>query len=143
VAVCFHPLTREWSDIPREPLFVPLMKNLFTALGRVEPAVPEARILSPGAREPRPIGFYLAGEEREVVAPDAREALVATVGEPAFRAAFGLPIVDAIPIAPPAPEQAAQRSRPGEFWPWLLLGLLTILAVENIVATGKSSVPSQ
>jgi hypothetical protein len=37
--------------------------------------------------------------------------------------------------------QAAERSRPGEFWPWLLLALLLILAVENIVATRNPPTP--
>ncbi|MDB6154112.1 MAG: hypothetical protein JWL90_2565 [Chthoniobacteraceae bacterium] len=142
VAVCFHPLNRQWSDIPREPLFVPLMKSLFTALGRVEPAAPEARVVSPGARELRPIGCHVVGGVMEVVAPDAGEGLVASASEGAFRAAFGLPTADAIPPALPAPEQAAERTRPGEFWPWLLIGLLLLLALENIVATRNITVPS-
>jgi hypothetical protein len=135
VLVCAHPLNREWTDIPRAPLFVPLMKNLFTALGRVESAAAEARVLSPGAREQRPIGDYIVGKTVEVVAADGGEAFVATAGDTAFRAAFGLPIEDAVAVAAAVPEQAAERSRPGEFWPWLLLGLLIILAVENVVAT--------
>lgn len=141
IMVCAHPFNREWTDIPRAPLFVPLVKNLFATLGRVEPAAPEARVVSPGAREPRPIGGHVVGGVMEVVAPDARESLVATAGEPVFRAAFGLAAADALAVAPPAPEQAAERSRPGEFWPWLLLALLIILAVENMVATQKPRTP--
>ena len=93
--------------------------------GRVEPVIPEPRIATP---ETRPIGLY-AG--LEVVAADAREALVAAASSEAVRAAFGLP----------APEQAAERTRPGEFWPWLLLALLLLLAIENLLVTGQTSTP--
>jgi hypothetical protein len=135
VLVCTHPLNREWSDVPREPEFVPLVKNCFMALGHVEAAPPEPKLITPGIQEQRPIGYHLVEGQLEVVAPDASESLVATASEPAFRAAFGLPDAHATVIAPPAPERTEQRSRPGEFWPWLLLAVLLLLAVENIVAT--------
>jgi hypothetical protein len=140
VLVCAHSLNREWSDLPREPLFVPLVKDLFTTIGRVKSVVPEARVLSPGAREQRPFGHHIVEDKVEVIAADAHEYLVSTASEEAFRTAFGLPAAAAFAVAPPAPEQAVERSRPGEFWPWLLLALLLILAAENIVAT--RSLPS-
>lgn len=141
VLVCLHPLNREWTDIPREPLFVPFAKSLFGMLGRVVPAVPESPVLSPGARESRAVGHHVAGDILQIVAPDAGEALVATASEAKFRTAFGLPAGDAVATVPVAVVSAPERSRPGEFWPWLLLTLLLILAVENIVATRKLRPP--
>ncbi len=149
VLVCAHPLNRMWSDLPREPLFVPLVRNLFGYLGRVEADVPEPKVLVPGAREARPLGVHQTGEVVEVVAADAGEVLVAPAGGAAFRAAFGVPDAQAVAVAPPAPEQVVDRARPGEFWPWLLLVLLLILAAENILATRvpptstSASAPSQ
>ena len=35
--VCTHPLNRNWTDVPRDPLFVPLVKNLFATLQDVVP----------------------------------------------------------------------------------------------------------
>lgn len=46
--VLAHPLTREWWDLPREPLFVPLVKSLFAWLANAESAQPEQPPVSPG-----------------------------------------------------------------------------------------------
>lgn len=141
VLVCAHPLTRQWTEVPREALFVPLIKNLFTALGRVKPIEPAAPTLVHGMHETRPIGIHLAGEVTEVVVPDSREALIATASEESFRSAFGLPMADQVAVTVPAPAEAAERSRPGELWPWLLVALLLILAAENMVATRSPKTP--
>ena len=138
IIVCAHPLTREWTDIPRDPLFVPLVKNMFAALGRVSQSTPEARVLTPGLKEPRPIGHYGA----EVVAADSRESLPAAVGDGPFRAAFGLPTTELSAALPPAqPERVSEFSREGELWPWLVIVLLILLIAENFLATKRQSIP--
>ena len=36
VMLLAHPLNRNWNDLPREPLFVPFVKNLFGCLARLD-----------------------------------------------------------------------------------------------------------
>lgn len=139
IIVCAHPLTREWTDIPRELLFVPLVKNMFATLGGVAQSTPEARVFTPGLKEPRAIGHYGA----EVVAADGRESLPAAVGDAPFRAAFGLPTTElSASLPPPQSERVSEHSREGELWPWLVVGLLLLLIAENFLATKRQSIPA-
>jgi hypothetical protein len=71
----------------------------------------------------------------EVVAADPNETRMATTNEAAFRAAFGIPDAATLESASPPPARADERSRPGELWPWVLVALLLVLAVENVLAT--------
>ncbi len=145
VLVLTHPLNRNWTDVPRDPLFVPFVKNLFGVLGNVAQAAEEIPVYAPGAQRREAIGWHDLTGKPYVIAPDSDVALVATASESAFRAAYGLPTADAAPPAA-APivthDEGAERSRPGEFWPWLMLGLLILLAIENIVATRKAPIPA-
>ncbi|HEY2343207.1 MAG TPA: VWA domain-containing protein, partial [Chthoniobacteraceae bacterium] len=99
VFILAHPLNRNWTDIPREPLFVPFVKNLFGALGKVAQAAPEIPVYSPGARRRQAVGTYSESGDAYVIAPDSDVALVATASEDAFRNAFGLPTANAAPPA--------------------------------------------
>lgn len=138
IIVCAHPLTRDWTDVPREPLFVPLVKNIFAALGSVAQSVPEARVLTPGLREPRAIGHYGA----DVVAADSRESLPAAVSDEPFRVAFGLPTMAlSAGLPPPQSTRVSEHSREGELWPWLVVGLLLLLVAENLLATKRQFIP--
>ena len=144
VMVLAHPLTREWSDLPREPMFVPLAKSLFNTLTRYEARQHSANVHFPGSRETREIGYYQTADgTAEVVAADPAEANVAAVDAAAFCKAYALPDASA---PPPPPALAAngpgeERPKTGEWWPWLTLVLLSLLTLECAVATRKSARP--
>lgn len=142
VIVCAHPLTRGWTDLPREPLFAPLVKNLAAYLSRLEIRQESARVLVPGIREGRSIGDYtLPDGSPEVVAADSAESLVSAVSADAFRKAWGLPAPGAVAAAA---EQGRARTEHGErreLWPWLILALLLLLAAENFFATRPLRTP--
>ena len=144
VMVLAHPLTREWGDLPREPMFVPLAKSIFNTLTHYQARQHSANVRFPGTRETREIGYYQTAEGvAEVVATDPAEANVAAVDAAAFCKAYALP--DAT-VPPPAPTVAAshpgeERPKTGEWWPWLALLLLSLLTFECAVATRKSARP--
>jgi hypothetical protein len=142
VMVLAHPLTREWSDLPREPMFVPLTKSLFNTLTRYEARQHSANVRFPGARESREIGYYQTADgTAEVVAADPAEANVAAVNAAAFCKAYALPDAAApLPTASvAATHDGEERPKTGEWWPWLTLVLLSLLTLECAVATRKSA----
>ena len=142
VMLLAHPLTREWSDLPREPMFVPLAKSLFITLTRYEARQHSANVRYPGARESREIGYYQTTDgAAEVVAADPAEANVTTVEAAAFCKAYALPDAGAPPSAPTvaAHHQGEERPKTGEWWPWLALVLLSLLTLECAVGTRKSA----
>jgi hypothetical protein len=139
VMVLAHSLTREWSDLPREPVFVPLVKNLFAHLSRAEPAQAELTPLQPGVTEKREPGVYtVAGGKTEIVAADASESSVAAASASDVRRAFGVPEESARVVAPPVDDAALAGSMVPwrfEFWPWIAAALLILLIFENLLAT--------
>lgn len=144
VMVLAHPLTREWSDLPREPMFVPLAKSLFNTLTGYEARQHSANVHFPGARETREIGYYQTADgTAEVVAADPAEANVAAVDAAAFCKAYALPDASASLPAPTvaANQEGEERPKTGEWWPWLALVLLSLLTLECAVATRKSARP--
>lgn len=148
VIICAHPLTRAWTDLPLEPLFVPLVRNLFASAARLPPPEAAAEPETPGIHEQRPPGIYTRPDGTvEAIAADSAESLVQAVDARAFRAAFGLPAPE--DIHPSASDQTAAadraapaRSQPGELWPWLALSLCAVLVLENLVATRRRELTS-
>lgn len=142
VLVLAHPLTRAWTDVPREPLFVPLVKSLLGYVSHAETAAPETVPLHPGLHESRAPGLYAKAEgATEIVAAAASESLVASASVAELRAAFGVPespARDAI-TDDPALATASVPWRT-EFWPWLIVALLLLLMAENVLATKTNSV---
>jgi Aerotolerance regulator N-terminal len=141
VMVLAHSLTREWSDLPREPIFVPLVKGLFSHLSRAEAAQAETPPLHPGAKETRAPGWYPAANGGVIiVAASPSESAVGSSTESALRTAFGVPDADHR-TAPPARNDPALAASMvpwrAELWPWLAVALLVLLAIENIVATRR------
>jgi len=140
VMLLAHPLTREWTDLPREPMFVPLMKNLFGTLTHYQARQHSANTVTPGAREKRPIGVYQAADGTfEAVAADTTESRVSATDAEAFRKAFALPDArSGAAAAPFAITGHEERPRDGEWWRWLALGLLILLIFECALATRRS-----
>lgn len=143
VMVLAHPLTREWGDLPREPLFVPLAKNFFNVLARYEARPHSANVTTPGINEARAIGYYQAADgSAEMVAAAPAESAVMAVDAAGFRKAFALPEIPSQPQATTAADPALaglERPRSGEWWPWLVLGLLLLLTIECAVATRRAA----
>lgn len=149
--VVAHPMTREWTDLPREPLFVPFVKNLFAWLSEAETARPELPPLTPGIRESRAPGLYTAADGSPViVAAAASESAVAPASAGAFRTAFGVPDASAVKAAATqaqaealahassgSPEALALLASRQEFWPWLALMLMILLIAETLMATSR------
>lgn len=136
-----HPLTREWGDLPREPLFVPLAKHLFNTLTGYEARQHSANVRTPGIRETREIGYYQAADgSAEVVAADPGESAVMALDAAGFRKAYALPdTASAPPANQPAATPGDERPRDGEWWPWLAVALLLLLVIECAVATRRSA----
>lgn len=156
VLILSHPMTREWTDIPREPLFVPFVKNLFAWLAKTETGLPEVPPLTPGLREARSPGLYTAPDGSPiVVAAAASESAVAPASPEAFRTAFGVPdeaavkaaaaqaqadiLANAASSAQASPEAMTLLASRREFWPWVALLLLVFLMAETLLATRRKS----
>jgi hypothetical protein len=145
VMLLAHPLTRDWNDLPREPLFVPFVKNLFACLSRLDSTPSEARIVHPGLAEKRPVGYHVMPDESvEIVTAAPTEVAMESADAGRFREAFGLPDA-ATPIsgAPLPPADAPEISRAREWWPWIAVALLTLLLAENGVATRRNAAPAK
>ena len=142
VLVLAHPLTREWADVPREPLFVPLVKSLAGYVSRAETAAPEIAPSHPGLHEARAPGLYAKADgATEIVAAASIESLVAPATIADLRSSFGVadaPIRDLI-TDDPALATASVPWRE-EFWPWLIVALLLLLMAENVLATKSNTV---
>jgi hypothetical protein len=140
VMVWAHPLNRDWSEVPRDPLFVPLVKNIFDVLSGFQGEAANAPILHPGLTEIRTPGVYPGSNGTiEIVAAAADESDMGAATAPLIRAAYGLPEVDRPAGAARGAESAGGRlhSRPRELWPWVLVVLVVLLVVENVVATRR------
>jgi hypothetical protein len=153
VLVLAHNLNRDSSDLPREPLFVPLVKSLFAYASNAQTAQAEIPPLVPGIKESRVPGIYtLVDGKTEIVAPDATESAVTPVTAEAMRRAFGMPelakemaTVSAPSTLPESEKALATSTVPWrqEFWPWLAGLLIILLVIENYIATKppRTSVP--
>jgi len=144
VMVCPHPLNREWTDLPREPIFVPFVKSLFSYLGNIgEPPAPsEERI--PGIEETREPGWYeLPDRPTQVVVTDSKESEVSSAELSEVIAALGLPKIiagsDSDAEEKDAIAEIEERFQPRavELWPWIALLLLCCFVVEGVVATAR------
>lgn len=141
VMVLAHPLTREWTDLPRDPIFVPFLKGIFTTLARYEPRQHSANVVTPGIKETREIGYYQsAGGAAEVVAASPDEISVSAIDAEAFRKAFALPAATDSAAAPAMNAHGQNEDgapREGEWWRWLALGLFLLLILESALATRR------
>ena len=140
VIVLAHSLTREWTDLPRDPLFVPFVKGLLAYASRAEGAGPEIKPRHPGLHEKRAPGLYAnASGETEIVAAAPGESSVVTAPPDALRLAFGVPDTKIQTITPKDEPALAAASVPWrhELWPWVAAILLVLLTIENIVATRR------
>jgi hypothetical protein len=138
-----HPLNRDWNDLPREPLFVPFVKNLFGYLARLDATPAEARTVHPGLGESRKIGYYIMPDDTvELVTAAPSEAGVASAEPARFRAAYGLPDAALPVVATPPPPDAPEVSRAREWWPWVAVALLAVLLMETWLATRPTATPA-
>ncbi|MBN8459802.1 MAG: BatA domain-containing protein [Verrucomicrobia bacterium] len=137
VMVLLHPLNRDWNDLPREPVFVPFVKNLFGYLAGVDHRPSEARVIYPGLAEKRRIGSYSMPDGTvDLVVASPSESATGSADVARFRSAYGLPDpAVAAPSAPPPPDGAPDVSRAREWWPWAVVVLLAMLMLETWLAT--------
>lgn len=144
VMLLAHPLNRDWNDLPREPLFVPLVKDLFACLTRLDAVPREPRSVHPGLTEKRRIGYYTMPDDSvELVVSDPAETAVGSAGPARFRSAYGLSdsVAPAATTAPP-PQETPDVSRAREWWPWVAVALLIVLSIETWVATRPVTTPA-
>lgn len=82
----------------------------------------------------------------EVIVADSAESQVIPAEPSAFRSAFGLPKAGAKEAAAARKAQAMagprDLERQGELWPWLVIALCVVLAIENLVATRRRKILS-
>lgn len=138
VLVFTNPLTREWSELPTARIFLPLMKEWFAWLTRLDPESAAPVETATGFAETRAPGVYESGAGLEIVAPDPAEMEVAVADEAAVRRALALP--DQASTAPPSEAAGLPRfrERQNEIWPWLVLALLALLLFENRLADHRA-----
>lgn len=144
VMLLAHPLNRDWNDLPREPVFVPFVKQLFSYLAKADSRPAEGRVLYPGLTEKRRLGGYsMPDGSVELIVAHPNETTVGSVDASRFRAAYGLPDpAVAVPAAPPPPAAVADVSRAREWWPWVLVALLLVLMLETWFATRPITAPA-
>jgi Aerotolerance regulator N-terminal len=147
ILVLLQPLTREWSNLPLEPLFVPFTKSLLQYLSRYSPTESSSLIVKPGIHESRAIGTYPTSDPNApvTIAADADEADTASVTVAAFRRCFGLPDGSSSSAQDtPVTRKTMREEAPGnDRWPWVAVILLTLLAAEIILATRNTPLGNQ
>jgi len=129
-----NPCDRDWSDWPTERIFLPLMRELLDWLAGARKAEDAVLEKTPGGEEAAAPGL-IEGEPLTVVAPDPLEADVRCLDETAFREKLGVG---------PAPVEKAGianeslvpfgHERENEIWPYLVLGLLLVMFLENFLS---------
>jgi hypothetical protein len=134
-----HSVDRQDSEFPREPLFVPWVREVFRYLAHASEPRWTVREVSPSLTEKRAPGVYAEGSDVTVVAPVAEEIDVVPASLDEARAALGATPSFAASDAPSpgASSLAANapgRLRPREFWPGVALILFLLLIVESILA---------
>jgi hypothetical protein len=132
VLVYTNPLTRVWSDLPRERIFLPLIKEWFTWLTRLDLDAQAPHEVLAGIHETRPPGVYPAADRLEVVVPDPAEMDITTATPDAVRRALALPDEHSTAVLPEGGQ--TKRARQNELWPWLALAVLLALLLENRLA---------
>ncbi len=134
VLVFANPLTRAWSELPRERIFLPLIKEWFAWLTRLDADPGAPTEVAPGFQETRAPGVYRDGEKIQVVAPDAAEMNVAVATSEVARRALALPAEEGTAMVREDAGLPSTRERQNEIWPWLALGILALLWFENRLA---------
>ena len=134
VLVFANPLTRAWSELPTARIFLPLMKEWFAWLTRLDPESGAPVEIATGFAEPRAPGVYENGATLEIVAPDPAEMDVAVTDEAAVRRALALPEEKSTASLAENAGLPKFRERQNEVWPWLVLALLALLLLENRLA---------
>ena len=135
VMVFAHPATREWGDFPIASLFVPLMREFFSHLAGYQPSDAAVQYRTPGlqladASEESPTG----DQPLIITNADVVEMNPSIATTSALRTALGIPenTPDSDTPSPKDLPNVAEQTR--EFWPWILLALLALLAIENTLA---------
>jgi hypothetical protein len=129
-----NPVDRDWSDLPSERLFLPLMQSLFQFASQLGPGdadgLPTDRALALADRR-------LPGRHGDAVLHIAEdESLLPFLDEEAFRSRLRLGTAPA-PLTPPGQEawrDVKGAPRPNEWWPWLALALLVFVLGETFLA---------
>ena len=146
VLVCPHPLNRDWTDLPREPIFVPLVKELFSFLASAKEPPRPSEILVAGVDENREPGWYVVPDQpAQVVVTDPAESSVGSVSLRETALALGLPPGAAGEREDDKKNELARATKaseifepgPRELWPWIALLLLGWFTGEGIIATGR------
>jgi hypothetical protein len=141
ILVFANPLNREWSELPVNRVFVPLMREWASWLTGLVRTEDEIRTAHPGFEEARSPGIYEDEDGRiDVVAAQPLEMNPGTVEVDAFRTALAIPepTPELIPDPPGVPKD---RERPNEWWPWIVVALIGLLVTENYMSDrGKNSV---
>lgn len=132
-----NPIDRDWTDLPSERLFLPLMQSLFRHAAQFGPndadGLPPDRALALADRR-------LPGRHTDAVLHIAEdESILPFLDEEAFRSRLRL---GAAPASLTPPREEAWREvegapRPNEWWPWLALALLLLLLSETFLADTK------
>lgn len=137
-----HPLNRDWTDAPRNPIFVPFVKAMFGGLTGLNLNQSVVREVHPGEKESRAIGYYnMPGNTMDLVTAHGAESQVSSWREEEFRTMLGLPSENqpAPAVASILASDAPGISRPREWWPWIAATLLLFLLIENIFSFRKHS----
>ena len=135
VMVFAHPVTREWGDLPLASLFVPLTRELFSHLTGYNQSQSPVQYRTPGLPQPDSPQEPPTDEEPQIIInPDVVEMDPAIATVSALRTALGIPVdlPDSEITTPKDLPNIAEQTR--EFWPWILLALLALLAIENTLA---------
>ena len=134
-----HSVDRQDSEFPREPLFVPWVREVFRYLSRASEPHWTVRETSPSLTGRRAPGVYVEGSAVTVVASRAEEIDVVPGSLDEARAALGATAsaTERDGTAPGASSliaRAPDRLRPREFWPALALIVFVLLIVESMLA---------
>ncbi|MEQ1851530.1 MAG: hypothetical protein ABMA01_08050, partial [Chthoniobacteraceae bacterium] len=133
-----HPVDRQDSEFPREPLFAPWVREIFRHLTRAAEPRWTVREAAPSLAELRAPGVYVEGAAVSVIAPDAEEIDVTPATPDEALAALGATQRAAeSPTAPALAAQVPNRQRPRELWPVVAVVLFILLILENALS-GKS-----
>ncbi|MBN1518265.1 BatA domain-containing protein [Candidatus Sumerlaeota bacterium] len=131
-----NPADRDWSDWPKERIFVPVIRETFSYLADIQNVTDQARVEALRMNGERDAGAYKDNDGWFVVAPDARESDIVMADEAEFRRSLGFAeLADAPEEEQEVKDVAPLKSeRENEFWVFLAIGLLGLMVAENYLA---------
>jgi Aerotolerance regulator N-terminal len=131
-----NPCDRDWSDLPQEHIYLPIMRELFCYTAHSDSVFPKITERATKLIDVSPPGIY-GQDPIEVVTANTSESDPESCSLDTMREELGIGEAEQIEEPLAKKENIPPRSeRKSEIWPYLVLALLGFLLVETLLADG-------